>query len=147
MHFLGLEFPPLRGLHSAVLPGRGAGQLREMTGNAACQLPCSSGRTLLGIGSGLTLAFALSICLPGGLGSREGPRRAVSFWADPRADIGPGGWRHDSSLGGEDGSLHLAPQGMGRAWSLSLSGDLHHGWRVEFLYSLSLVNSSAFILL
>lgn len=82
--------PSYVGLHSTVLPGRGAGQLREMTGNAACQLPCSSGRTLLGIGSGLTLALALSICLPGGLGSREGPRRAVSFWADSHADIGPG---------------------------------------------------------
>lgn len=116
-------------------------------GNAACQLPCSSGRSVLGTGSSLTLALALSICLPGGLGSRAGPRRAVSFWADPHADIGPRGWRHGSSLGGEDGSLHLAPQGMGRAWSLSLSGELCHGWRVEFFYSLSLVNSSAFTLL
>lgn len=55
------------------------------------------------------------------------------------------GWRHGSSLGGED--IHLAPQGMGRAWSLSLSGELRHVWRVEFFYSLSLMNSSAFTLL
>lgn len=76
---------------------------RSSLGNerkAACQLPWASRWPLLGIGSGLTLALALSVCLPGGLGGGEDPwgalRKAcvwrepdLSSWADPRAGLGP----------------------------------------------------------
>lgn len=68
--------PPLtlkvRGPHRTLWSGPGSGQLRERMGKAACQqLPCSSGRALLGIGSGLTSVSALSICPPGGPGGRR----------------------------------------------------------------------------
>lgn len=115
---------------------------RSSLGNkrkAAWQLPWASRSSLLGIGSGLPLALALSICFPGGLGGVEDPWRALrktlrgvwrepdlSSWADPHAARGPvaGGqtytWLHGGCAGLKPGSQ----------------------WR-----ALSLVNSPAFTLL
>lgn len=62
---LDLEF--VRGLHSTLLPRLGQ-VISGQSVKDSLSSPMGFKIVLLGTGSGLTLALALSICLPGGLG-------------------------------------------------------------------------------
>lgn len=147
MHFLDLEFPPLTWVAQHCLAWIRGRSAQGKDGKCSLSAPMLFREVRAGhwfwSDPGLS-PFHLS---PRRSRKQSRTQESCKFLGRSTCRYWTRGWRHGSSLGGEEGSLHLAPQGMGRAWSLSLSGELRHGWRVEFFYSLSLVNSSAFTLL